>query len=93
MSDYSERNERAIERGYDSYYYEREARSFAYEHGADRSNVEEYAYLFDNYAEGDMDIEDWEAVYMDLFDIDNREDIDWDDFYDWLGELYESIGG
>lgn len=85
--DWERRVELAHERGFESPYYEREARSFAYEMGADRDNVEQYAAFFDNYVEGDMDIDDWREVYADLHDID-IDDIDDQDFYDWLQEFY-----
>lgn len=93
--DYSEEWERRVElaqeRGWDSPYYEREARSFAYEMGADRENVEQYAHFFDDYSPGDMDISDWKEVYADIYDLDVGDFADWEgDFYDWLQEYYDN---
>lgn len=89
--EYERRQELAQEHGFDSFYHERQAREFAYEMGADRSNVGEYALFFDNYQEGDLDQAGWIEVYADLHGLDPDDFDDWaDDFYDWLQEYYDN---
>lgn len=93
-AEYERREELAQERGYDSYYEERQARDFAYEMGADRDNVEQYAEFFATYEEGDLDREGWAEMYAELHDLDpNFDEWDqeqWDEFYAWLQEYYDS---
>lgn len=78
------RDELAAERGYESYYYERQAREFAYDRGASRENVEEMAQFFDNYVEGDLTVDEWRDIYAELY----GDDYDDADFYEWLQEYY-----
>ena len=98
--EYLDRQERAIERGYDSYAHERAARQVAYDMGADRDNVERVAAILDNYEpgymdeggnwhQGDMSQDDWRELYAELHDID-VDDIDDNDFWDWLQEYYDN---
>ena len=96
--EYLDRVERAEERGFGSLAEERDARSLAYEMGADRDNVERFASVFYDYdpghygpdgewVSGDMDLDDWREAYAELHDID-VEDINDDDFWEWLQEYY-----
>lgn len=90
-AEYQRREELAHERGYDSFYDEREARSFAYEMGADRSNVEDMAAWLHDYSEGDADLETWKEAYAEWFDLDVDDFDDWaEDFYAYMQEYYDT---
>lgn len=97
--DWERRVELAHERGYESPYYERQAREFAYEMGADRDTVEHVAHVFYAYEPGytddagdwhhgsldgeDFGIEEWRDLYAELHDLDP------DDWEDWADDFYE----
>lgn len=88
-SSYQERNEAAIERGYDSLWDQTSSRAEAKEwledHGVDytRDDVWAVADFHNDFVEGDYDVD----TLRDFFDeyIGGSDE----DFYDWLDSLYE----
>lgn len=88
-AEYEARNERAQEAGWESFYDMRQDRESAREMfgDLDREQLGEAAEFLRDFDEGMYDVGELRDIFDDYIGGDDQ------DFYDWLGELYDTTAG